>query len=200
MNKILQLVAVGGTLALAGCASLPEEYRPQTTGALNDGQTERGLSLQLAAYEKVGQLGKPITFRVIVRNTGTCATWIPRKPQQGFFWTYPNGRHDCYFFDREQARFFSKSECVLLQPGQELELSGIVETSYFGRPGITEFRAEIAIAQNTNPELTPFWSGRAFSNSFGVQLLPFKMREHVAKLNPPATPIDSASGSRPAKL
>lgn len=172
MNKVFQWFGVLGLLILTGCASLPSEYRPQTMGRLNDAQPNAGLFLQLTAYDKISPIGKTIVFRVVVRNTGDHAFWMPRKPQQGFFWTYPNGRHDCYFFDREQACYFNKNECVLLQPGQELELSGMVETSYFDRPGITEFKAEVAVAQNTNPELTPFWSGRAFSNSFGIQLLP----------------------------
>ena len=79
-------------------------------------------------------------------------------------------------------RFFSKTECLLLQPGREFELSGMVETSYFNCPGITEFKAEVTVAQNTNPELTPFWSGRAFSHSFGVQLVPFTTHGHPAKM------------------
>ena len=76
--------------------------------------------------------------------------------------------------DREETRFFHKAECLLLKPGGELLLAGLVDTSYFSRAGITEFLAEINVARNTNPELTPFWSGRLLSNAYGLQLVTFK--------------------------
>ena len=53
-------------------------------------------------------------------------------------------------------------------------LPSLVETSYFDRPGITEFRAEINVAKNTNPEVEPFWSGRLLSNSYGLHMVPFR--------------------------
>ncbi|TAN36138.1 MAG: hypothetical protein EPN23_09255 [Verrucomicrobia bacterium] len=174
MNKIFRRAGLVGILWLAGCASLPEEYRPQTVGPLDDGQTNNGVIIQLVARNRTTQLGQPVVFQVVVRNISNHAFWIPHKPPQGFFWTFPDGRHDCYFFDREQVRYFSKNDCVLLQPGHEIALTGLVDTAAFSQLGITEFRAEIDVARNTNPELTPCWSGRAFSNSFGVQLVPYQ--------------------------
>ena len=162
------------SMAVAGCGTVKEVYHPCTIGTVSDSQDCDGIVLKLTAPAKIVQIGKPAVFSVAVRNAGNRAIWIPKKPQQGFFWTYPNGRHDCYMIDREQTRFFTKNECLLLKPGDEILLSGLVETSYFNRPGITEFLAEIDVAKNTNPEMQPFWSGRVLSNAYGLQLVPFK--------------------------
>ena len=161
-------------LAVSGCGTIPDVYYPQTVGPLPDSQGCDGIMVQLRSPANVVQIGKPATFSIAVRNASKQAIWFPKKPQQALFWTYPNGRHDCYLIDREEARFYKKSDCRLLEPGAEMLLPGLVETSYFDRPGITEFLAEIDVARNTNLELTPFWSGRLLSNAYGLQLVPFK--------------------------
>ena len=173
MNWNLRFLSLA-CLAAAGCGTVPEIYHPQVIGPLPPAQASNGIHLQLTAPANLVQIGNPAAFSVAVRNTGDHAIWVPKKPQQGFFWTYPNGRHDCYMIEREATRFFAKAECLLLKPGEELRLPGLVETSYFNRPGVTEFLAEINVAQNTNPELSPFWSGRLLSNAYGLQLVPFK--------------------------
>ncbi len=173
LKAVVQLLAVLSLLS-SGCGTIQDVYHPQTIGPVTDAQDCDGLTLKLSAPATVVPIGKPAAFSVAVRNTGNRALWIPKKPQQGFFWTYPNGRHDCYMIEREATRFFKRSDCHLLQPGGELILAGLVETSYFDRPGITEFLAEIDVAKNTNPELEPFWSGRLLSNGYGLQIIPFK--------------------------
>ena len=173
MKLTLHIVAVL-SMAAAGCGTVKETYHPQTVGPVPDSRGCEGLILKLTAATDIVQLGRPVVFSVAVCNTSDHAIWIPKQPQQGFYWTYPNGRHDCYMIDREQTRFFQKSDSLLLNPGSEIVLPGLVETSYFNRPGITEFRAEIDVARNTNPELAPFWSGRLLSNGYGLQLIPFK--------------------------
>ena len=172
MKFNLHLLAVL-SLAAAGCGTVKQAYHPQVIGPLAEAQGCDGITLTLTAPANVVQLDKPAVFSVKVRNTSDHAIWLPKNPQQGFFWTYPNGRHDCYMIDREEVRYFKKSECLLLKPDGEIVLSGLVETTY-DRPGITEFLAEIDVARNTNPELTPFWSGRLLSNAYGLQMVPFK--------------------------
>jgi len=161
-------------LVASSCGTVRETYHPQVVGPLPDAPASAGITLKLTATVNVVSLGQPVAFRIAVRNTSNHAIWIPKQPQQAFFWTYPNGRHDCYLIERETSRFFQKSDCLLLQPGHEVILPGLVETANFDRPGITEFLAEINVAQNTNPEMEPFWSGRLLSNGYGLQLLPFQ--------------------------
>ena len=173
MKWIVRLLAVMSLVGF-GCNTMPEPYHPQVIGPLPDAPASAGIALKLTAPVDVISLGNPVTFSVAIRNTSDHALWIPKKPQQAFFWTYPNGRHDCYMIDREATRFFNKSDCLLLQPGSEVVLPSLVETSYFDRPGITEFRAEINVAKNTNPEVEPFWSGRLLSNSYGLHMVPFR--------------------------
>jgi hypothetical protein len=173
MNRTVRLLSVL-CLAAAGCGTVSEIYRPQVVGPLPPTEACNGVFLQLRAPADLVQIGHPAAFNVTVRNTGERSIWMPKKPQQGFFWTYPNGRHDCYMIEREDTRFFKTTECRLLKPGEELQLPGLVETAYFSRPGITEFLAEIHVAKNTNPEMAPFWSGRLLSNAYGLQLVPFK--------------------------
>jgi len=173
MKWVVSVLAVL-SMAAAGCGTVKETYHPGTIGPVSEAQGCEGLTLKLTTAHDSVALGKPIAFNVAVCNTSDHAIWIPKQPQQAFFWTYPNGRHDCYIIDREQARFFQKNESQLLNPGSEIVLPSVVETSYFNHPGITEFLAEIDVAKNTNPELTPFWSGRLLSNSYGLQLLPAK--------------------------
>ena len=174
MKWIVRLLSAVALAAMSGCGTVQEVYHPQVIGPLPSAQACNGLSLQLMAPANLVQLGNPAAFSVAVRNTSDHGIWVPKKPQQGFFWTYPNGRHDCYMIDREETRFFHKAECLLIKPGGELLLAGLVDTSYFSRAGITEFLAEINVARNTNPELTPFWSGRLLSNAYGLQLVTFK--------------------------
>jgi len=157
---------------LAGCASVSSTYRPQTIGALDEGRGNDGLLLKLGADETLVPIGTPVVFQVLARNVSSHAFWIPLQPQQGFFWTYADGQHDFFVFDRETKRYYAPQECILLQPGQELLLPGLVATHYFDKTGITEFMAELAIARNINPALKPFWSGRAFSNPFGIWIAP----------------------------
>ncbi len=162
------LVLAGG---LSGCASLPHAYRPRTVGALPGEPGCDGLALRLISQESTVALGEPVAFQVVLRNTSEHNYWIPKRPLQIFFWTYPSGRHDCFVLDREPARFFQPSECVLLAPGKELRMPSVLDTSYFRHAGITEFCVELDIPRNTNPALAPFWSGRALSNGFGVQFV-----------------------------
>jgi len=157
-------------LWLTGCAALPMVYHPRTIGPVEAARVNDGLLLKLSAAETAVPLGTPVLFQVRARNVSTHAFWVPLRPQQGFYWTFANGHHDFFVFDREVARFYAPQDCVLLQPGQELQFPGVVATYYFDQTGVTEFMAELAIARNTNPQLTPFWSGRAFSNPFGVQI------------------------------
>ena len=171
MKWTVHLLAVL-SMAAAGCGTVKQAYHPQVIGPVAEAQSSGGITLILTAPANVVQLDKPAVFSVKVRNTSDHAIWVPKNPQQGFFWTYPNGRHDCYMIDREESHFFKKSECLLLKPDSEIVLSGLVETTY-DRPGITEFLAEIDVAKNTNPEMRPFWSGRLLSNAYGLQMVPF---------------------------
>ncbi len=163
-----------GLLGLLGCGTLEEVYYPHTLGTLNDGQPHEGLALELSSPNFVAQLGPPVSFSVVVKNAGAKAVWFPKKPQQGFFWSYASGRRDCFMIDRNETAFFHRNDCVWLEPGRELVLGGLVDTQYFPRPGLTEFRAEVHVPRNTNPELQPFWSGRLFSNGYGVMMVPFR--------------------------
>lgn len=165
---------LGVVVGLSGCGTVQDTYHPQTMGALTNRPAVDGLLVQLKANENNVQIGKPAVFSVVARNISDKAIWMPKKPLMAFTWTYPNGQRDCQMVDRAETQFFKKSECILLEPGHELILGGMVETSYFELPGITEFRAEIQVPKNTNPELQPFWSGRAFSNGYGAQIVPFK--------------------------
>ena len=87
------------SLAAAGCGTVRD--RPQTVGPLPDVPGCGGLALQLSAPANVVQTGRPAAFNVTIRNTSDQALWLPKNPQQGVFWTYPNGRHDGYILDRE---------------------------------------------------------------------------------------------------
>ena len=172
MKKWAVALVLGWPLWLTGCGSMPAVYHPQAVGPVSQGQAHAGLLLKLTSDVCTVPVGQPVNFQLLVRNISTQSFWIPVKPQQGFFWTYSNGRHDFIVFDREQKKYYTKNECLLLQPGKELVLTGSVDTYYFEKLGITEFIAELVVAQNTNPELQPFWSGRALSNAYGIRIEP----------------------------
>ncbi|MCX6995883.1 MAG: hypothetical protein NTV49_02065 [Kiritimatiellaeota bacterium] len=178
-NMVKNLGALLTILLLAGCASMPATYHPREIGVLKTGQVYDGLSLELTGSTQAVPIGQPLVFRILLRNVSQRAFWIPMKPQQGFYWTYANGKHDFFVFDRERSKYYAKQECLLLQPGDAWVLRGEVATYYFDKAGITEFMAELVVAQNTNPELRPFWSGRAISNPFGVCLAPSVLTNHL---------------------
>ena len=172
MKRMVKGMVILLPMLWAGCGSMPEVYHPRALGALTEGRTRDGLLLKLTSHTQSVSIGQPVVFQILVCNVSQNAFWLPLKPQKGFFWTYADGKHDFFVFDREQKKFYSKQECVLLQPGQDMVLRGEVETYYFEKWGITEFMAELIVAQNTNPDLAPFWSGRALTNPFGVCIVP----------------------------
>lgn len=158
---------LAGALA-GGCTSLPVAYIPQTVGPLEESQITNFLEVRIEPDKEEAVIGDLIRFRVILRNTGTVAFYVPRKPDLLFTWTYADGVRDNYVCELPFERFYFAEEAVLLKPGEQITTHMDIKTYYFDTPGITEFRAYVCPGRNTNPELTPFWQGKASSNGYGV--------------------------------
>ncbi len=158
-------------LILAGCSTVPDPYMPSTPGAFDRGSTQNGLKLVIEPIHSTNAFREPINFRVRIKNVGEQATWVPRSPQFLFYWIYPSGRRDHYVVELPPAMHFTERTAVLLPPGQQMIYAERIDTFYFPRAGITEFRAVFHAPHNLNPDLEPFWSGRLTSNAYGVQLM-----------------------------
>lgn len=156
---------------LTGCSTVEQTYIPQTVGSARQSNAERGLRVTLSASDEVKRLGEPLKLRVTLRNDGTQAMWVPSDPHLIMVWVYPTGRNDNMMLDPPRARHFTRHDAQLLGPGEQLSKDIQLETYYFPRPGITEFRAVLKVAGSTNPTLKPFWAGRAVSNPFGVLMV-----------------------------
>lgn len=154
----------------AGCATVPERYVPRTVGPVDTGETIDGLAVRIWTDGNAAVLGRPITFNVSIRNTGPRAFWIPREPSLIFVWVYPNGQRDNFLREFPDSRHFSRADARLLSPGEEFTTQVTIKTHFFPKPGIVEFRALYCSEINTNPDLSPFWHGRATSNAYGVLL------------------------------
>ena len=126
--------------------------------------------VQIDADEDFVPRGEAITFSVTLKNNSPDALWIPDNPNVLLVWTYPNGRRDNFLQDAPESAFYDQSSAIQLAPGQELTRQMSIKTHYFDFDGVTEFRAVLEVADNTNPELHPFWTGRVVSNGYGVMV------------------------------
>lgn len=168
-HSVLVLLGAAASL-MSACSTVPDPYVPARMGAFQAGQPSDGLVLEIHADDTVAALGEPLTFKVIIRNMSDQAYWIPRKPQLLFYWIYPTGQRDNYVIEFSQEQYYSLEDAVLLQPGEQVAVLERIETFYFPKGGITEFKAKFFSARNTNKQLAPFWHGTIFSNNFGVML------------------------------
>lgn len=155
-------------LLLAGCGTVKPRYRPQTLGPLPNTSIENGLVVSITPMKETIARGDTLRFNIAVHNSGTEAVWFPRKPEVMFMWFYPNGMRDNLVFEFQREQFYTTEDAVLLAPDETYQAVSIIKTYYFAHPGITEFRALCHAPHNTNPALSPFWSGRTFSNSYGI--------------------------------
>jgi hypothetical protein len=155
----------------AGCSTVPDPYIPTKVGSFDARPGVNDLVVEIDTDRNLQPLGAPLTFVVTIRNTGSQAYWIPRKPLLLFYWIYPTGQRDNYVIDFPPERYYAKDEVFLLAPGQTYSVLEHIETYYFPKPGITEFKVMFYSANNTNREWTPFWHGKIFSNNYGVRLL-----------------------------
>ncbi len=161
-------------LLLAGCATVPSRYIPKEVGSLNDADDSNILKVSISCKYPEMSIGEPIVFQVSIKNISSRPLWVPRNPDFFFTWIYPDGRHDSFVYEPQRDQFFTRTDSVRLRPGQKLTKSVSIRTYYFERKGITEFRAYLRTARNTNPELVPFWNGELASNSYGVKFSPKK--------------------------
>lgn len=165
--------ALGCFLALfvSGCGTIEKPYQPQRVGRIDSERPTGPIEVQILCAQETVVIGEPLYFTVIIRNVGDRPLWLPRNPDLLMTWIYPNGRRDNFIREQPPPQFFSAYNAVLLQPGQQMTRTIAVKTYYFPLPGITEFRAILRGTENTNPELHPFWSGRAESNGYGIRVL-----------------------------
>ena len=161
-------VATAGSL-LTGCASLPDTYVPSTVGPVQHQSAQReALECRIHPVYDAVVAGEPVQFVVEIRNRGDQPVWVPSQPEVLFLWTYSNGRRDNFMRDEPMPQFYTTQNAKLLQPGEQLKRTVEIGTRNFLRQGVTEFRAIVKVPRNLNPELAPFWTGRAYSNGYGV--------------------------------
>ena len=169
-SKVIGLILVCGSALLTACSTVPDPYIPSRVGAFHAEQSKNDLAVEIQLEQSRALLGDPLSFKVMIKNTGSRAYWIPKRPNLLFYWIYPNGIRDNYVIEFPKEKYYSSSEAVLLKPGEQMVVIERIETFYFPKDGITEFKAMFQSAHNTNAQLTPFWQGTIFSNNFGVML------------------------------
>jgi hypothetical protein len=172
-------VSIAGILVLAGCATDGIVYVPSQLGPIEKQAVGGDIELEIRPDESFVIIGRPLEFIAEIRNISNRDIWLPKTPRVVFLWTYPNGRRDNFVFDPIAPKRFTKRDAILLKPGQSMVSSQMINTYYFPEPGITEFRAYLHVPENTNPDLQPFWSGRAPSNGYGLMVHPksFQQRQ-----------------------
>jgi len=170
--KALQALWVGSLMLMGvGCSTVPDRYVPALVGSSGTHMGSKEMAVDIAMDRDFQPLGNPITFTVTLRNISSHAYWIPRKPNLLFYWIYPTGQRDNYVMEFPPEHHYTEDEVFLLKPGQSYSVNEHIQTYYFPKPGITEFKVMVYSAANTNREWTPFWQGRIFSNSYGVWLV-----------------------------
>ena len=171
MNTIVKIMAALLLPLLgAGCASMPQAYKPVTPGRLENSERSNGLEINLESETPVIAIGEPILLNITIRNVSPECVWLPRQPTVLVSWIYPNGIHDNFLKELRQEERLERHQLACLEPGQQISQRVEVRTYYFDRPGVTEFRALLHAGRNTNPHTESTWAGRLHSNSFGVQV------------------------------
>ena len=168
MRLQLSCYFVAASLFLVGCSTIPDRYIPSSVGSLNDADDSNILKISITPESSELSIGETLVFRVNVKNVSKMPLWIPREPDLLFTWIYPDGRRDGFVHEPQRDQFFTQQDATYLRPGQQISKSVSIRTYYFERKGITEFRAFLRAARNTNPALIPFWTGELASNSYGV--------------------------------
>ncbi|HIE10870.1 MAG TPA: hypothetical protein EYP62_04595 [Kiritimatiellae bacterium] len=169
----LQRGTAAGLLALCcSCASIPEQYRPTRVGPNLPPEGAGGIEVQIRPLTASVRIGEPVLFDIVIYNRNGHAVALPRHPDIEMIWIYPDGQRDSTVHQPQGARFFDPEEVLLLPPGHALRTEISLPTYYFPGPGVTEFRAVLHAEENLNPRITNFWSGRAYSNSYGILVKP----------------------------
>jgi hypothetical protein len=169
----LWMTTFGATLVfLSACSTVPDPYIPSHIGAKGASAPQNGLAVSITAHDDSVYIGDPVSFRVSIRNHSTNAVWVSRHPQMIFYWIYPNGLHDNYVREYPDEIHYRKSDVTLLPPKKQMVFEEVIDTFYFPKPGIVEFRAEYISSSNTNSDIKPFWKGTLLSNSYGVEIKP----------------------------
>ena len=163
MNKLLSMIAVLGMGLMSGCGTVQQAYKPDHLGDLSDQEVEEGIRVTLVPDKYRARIGEPVSFKVVIRNVGEKAVWIPGDPDLLLTWVYPDGRRDNLIRGMQTV---PHRNAVLLKPGEERVENSVVTTYYFNRSGIHEFRA--ILTADASSKQTAGWSGRAISNGFGV--------------------------------
>ncbi len=147
---------------------MPNAYIPTTVGSLGEPDPASEMKVSISSKNTLAFIGDLIVFQITLKNVSTESIWVPREPDVLLTWIYPNGRHDNFLREFQDERYYSTDDAVQLLPGQQITKFVPVKTYFFERAGVTEFRALVHASRNTNPQLAPFWQGRALSNAFGV--------------------------------
>lgn len=156
-------------LLMSGCASIPDTYMPSTIGPVQKQAVQaQPVEVRIHSVRDAVPEGEPVEFVVTLRNQSAQPLWVPSEPEVLFVWTYSNGRRDNFMREQPMPRHYTAQNAVLLQPGEQMTRTAHINTKNFLRNGVTEFRAVLEVAGNTNPGLAPFWTGRATSNGYGV--------------------------------
>jgi hypothetical protein len=168
-----RLAAFAGVLAaalLAGCATVEQPYIPAKMGNLNDSLAYGGIKITLVPDHYQAKIGDLLSFSIILKNVSEEPIWVPREPDVLMMWVYPDGKRDNLVRDTDKQVSYTKSNAVLLQPGQERTYRSALSTYYFNRDGITEFRALVRADHPSGNDADLFWAGEGESNGFGVML------------------------------
>ena len=161
---------LASALLVVGCGTIPEKYIPTTMGPVMGSESVEGIRVTITPSTETVAIGDDLTMKVAIKNTTSNPVWFPRNPEIMILWTYPDGKRDNLVFECTNERFYTKDQVVLLQPQQTLVANMKIKTYYFSKAGITEFQAFCNSASNTNPDIAPFWQGRAFSNTYGIKV------------------------------
>ena len=169
MKVLSSNLFLSGAILISGCTSV-DVYVPKTVGSIPHQKADGEVTLRIDTSDNFVVTGEKVTFSVTLKNNSAKALWLPEDPQLTFAWTYPNGSRDNFLQDPPQPSYYDQDTAVQLEPGQEMTRRTAINTDHFTLDGVTEFRAVLEVAANKNPNLRPFWSGRAVSNGYGIAM------------------------------
>ena len=178
MKKWFQM-GVLAALVTAGCSTVPDKYKPVQVGVVNEENIADGIEFVIRPATDTLVRGEVLFFDISLKNVGADGFWFPREPEIMLTWVYSSGQRDNLLFEPTDTRHFTKTDAVYVKPGQTLKTRMKIKTYYFPRIGITEFQAFYRAPANTNPDLEPFWNGKVYSNSYGINV--FSSRQAMVR-------------------
>lgn len=158
-----------GAVLISSCATL-DRHRAGVGPGDGVAPSPEGLVLEIGSDQTAARISDALQFVATIKNRGEQNVRVPAKPVLLYMWVYPNQQKDHFLVEIPKTCHYQPQQTRILKPGEQMQLTGEIDTKWFPFAGVTEFQAIWNLPENTNPQLDGFPKGPIYSNRFGVRM------------------------------